>query len=156
MWEMDAGTTDTSMAAKFGVTRQAIALRRTKEGWQKIGALATVTQRAQLAADVKTCAGQFPGADALSAAVDIRADLLGNHRAEWAEHRRLFRLADISESFEKGKSAKISAEMIRIRQDGERKAYGISDEVQQQDSGAAKAPSEMSLAELAEALQKGG
>lgn len=154
LWEMDSAATDTSVADKFGVTRQAVAQTRQKQKWQKVGALATVTQRAQLAADAKTCAEQYPG-DAIDAAVDIRADLLGNHRAEWAEHRRLFKLADISESFEKGKSAKISAEMIRIRQDGERKAYGISDEVQQQDSGARKAPSEMSLAELAEALQKG-
>lgn len=154
LWEMDAGATDTSVAAKFGVTRQAVAQTREKQKWQKVGALATVNQRAQLAADAKTCVEQYPG-DAIDAAVDIRADLLGKHRAEWAEHRRLFPLSRISESFESGKSAKISAEMVRIRQDGERKAYGISDEIQQQDSGASKAPSEMSLAELAAALRGG-
>lgn len=153
-WEMDQAATDRTVSELFGITRQAVTLKRNAEGWQKVGALATVSQRAQLAADKKNCTEQeAPSrADAIDAAVDIRADVLGKHRSEWSEHRRLFPLANIRDDFNTGKSAKISAEMIRIRQDGERRAYGISDEVQQTDAGG-KDVSEMNLAELAQALR---
>lgn len=155
-WEMSQAATDTSVAAEFGVSRQAVSLKRQAEGWQKVGALATVTQRAQLAADkinlAQDLAANPKKAEALETAVDIRADLLGQHRSEWSEHRKLFPLANIRDDFNAGKSAKISAEMLRIRQDGERRAYGISDETQQQDDGATRPPSEMSLVELAAAL----
>lgn len=154
-WEMEQAATDTSVAALFGITRQAVALKRHAEGWQKVGALATVSQRAQLAADKKNCVEQDKPsrADAIDTAVDIRADVLGKHRAEWAQHRALFPLENIRDDFNAGKSAKISAEMVRIRQDGERRAYGISDETQQTDTGG-KDVAEMNLAELAQALRK--
>jgi len=77
----------------------------------------------------------------------VRADVLDRHRADWSEHRKLFTLQSIAENFDLGKSAKITAEMLKIRQDGERKAYGFDDVTNQPTGNAADA-----LAELARKL----
>lgn len=128
-WESDPEATDTSVADLFGVTRQAVAGKRERDGWAKVGVLQAVQQRAQLMAD-KTCANIALGnikSDSVDLAVEIRADVIERHRGDWAEHRKHFTISGIASDFDLGKSAKIAAEMIKIRQDGERKAYGLDD-----------------------------
>lgn len=127
-WEGDPEATDTSIAAIFGITKQAVEQQRKKNGWQKVGALQNVSERAQFAADNLAKLGLDKlKAEAVDMAVEIRADLLDRHRADWAEHRSHFTIAGIAADFELGKSAKITAEMLKIRQEGERKAYGLDD-----------------------------
>lgn len=142
LWESDQAQTDESIAEKFGVSKSAVVKARTqgKDSWKRVGSLLTVQQRAQFAADVKSNQSSDLGhfkSTTLDAAVEIRAKLLEQHRDDWKEHREQFTLPDIAANFELGKSAKITAEMLKIRQEGERKAYGL-DEQQTQESKSAE------------------
>ncbi len=139
-WEADAALSHADIAADLGVSRQAVAKRAAAEGWARAPELADLAKRAHLKADRRQVAGLVAGpVDSATekstlatreAAEDIRADVIERHRADWAEHRTHFRIADIAEDFDLGKRAKISAEMLKIRQQGEREAYGL-DAVQQ-------------------------
>jgi hypothetical protein len=135
-WEADPTATHESISEQFGVSRQAVSKKANAEGWAKVGALRQVAEKAQLKADAKVAAqvAQVAGATGknaqqatLEASVEIRADVIDRHRSDWAEHRKLFSLADVKKDFESGKKAKISAEMLLIRQKGERAAYGLDD-----------------------------
>lgn len=137
-WESDPAMTDHGLAAILGVSKQAVEQQRKKNKWQKAGALQNVNERAQFAADNLAKLGlDKQKADSVNAAVEIRAKLLEQHREDWKEHREQFTLPDIAANFELGKSAKITAEMLKIRQEGERKAYGL-DEQQTQESKSAE------------------
>lgn len=131
-WEADPTLTFEGLAEKLGLSRQAVSKKAKGDNWSKVGALRKVAERAQLKADRKVAqvAGATPKSaeDAtFEASVEIRADVIDRHRSDWAEHRKLFRLQDIKAKFEAGKQAKISAEMLLIRQKGERAAYGLED-----------------------------
>lgn len=107
-------------------------MRAKKEGWTRVASLSGINERAQFKADAKELGklgGQLgkPSAKAVELAEDIRADVLERHRSDWAEHRQYFKVPEIAADFEKGKSAKISSEMLLIRQRGERAAYGLED-----------------------------
>ena len=128
MWESDQSATDTSVAGVFGVSKQAVEQQRKKNNWQKVGAIQNVSERAQFAADNLSKLGlDKQKASSIDSAVEIRADVIDRHRGDWAEHRKHFTVVAISSDFELGKSAKITAEMLKIRQEGERKAYGLDD-----------------------------
>lgn len=141
LWESDPTQTDESIAEKFGVSKSAVVKARTqgKDSWKRAGSLLTVQQRAQFVADLKSNRqsdlGHFKSTT-IDAAVEIRAKLLEQHREDWKEHREQFTLPDIAANFELGKSAKITAEMLKIRQEGERKAYGLDEQQPQQGNNA--------------------
>lgn len=131
-WEADPTLTFEGLAERLGLSRQAVSKKAKGENWTKVGALRKVAEKAQLQADCKVA--QVAGATAknaeqatFDASVEIRADVIDRHRSDWAEHRKLFTLKDIKDKFEAGKQAKISAEMLMIRQRGERAAYGLED-----------------------------
>lgn len=131
-WEADPSLTFESLADKLGLSRQAVSKRANAEGWAKVGALRQAAEKAQFKADGKVAqvAGATSKKDAAAtfeASVEIRADVIDRHRVDWAEHRKNFAIAEIKEDFENGKKAKISAEMLLIRQKGERAAYGLED-----------------------------
>lgn len=134
MWESDIAVTFEDVAEQFGCTPAAVGQKAKKEGWERHPDLRSVTERAQIKADAKTLAqtldetlaGKYKKA-AREAAEDIRADIIHRHRADWAGHRKLFGMEEIKADFNEGKSAKISAEMILIRQRGERAAYGMDE-----------------------------
>lgn len=139
-WEADPALTFEALADKLTVSRQAISKKAKADGWAKVASLRDVVEKAQFRADTKVAnkvaaqVAQVAGATAKSDAtatydesVDIRADVIDRHRVDWAEHRREFAIAEIKTNFENGKKAKISAEMLLIRQKGERAAYGLED-----------------------------
>ena len=64
----------------------------------------------------------------LDLAVDRAANLLKTHQREWSDHRLKF---GIPSEYEDARNAKITAEMLILRQKGERIAWGL-------DEGAAK------------------
>jgi len=59
--------------------------------------------------------------------------VIARHREEWKIPRMLLqesftsRIGGTKDAFEKAKLAKITTEAIKIRQDGERKAWGLDD-----------------------------
>ena len=80
---------------------------------------------AKLDGQLDAGSSKVPTAASAAAAEDLRADVIERHRADWSEHRKLFTLQEIKDDFEQGKAAKISAEMLALRQKGERAAYGL-------------------------------
>lgn len=64
-------------------------------------------------------------AEAEAAAIDLRAKLIERHRKEWDIARKRVYEAANGNDFEKAKLGKITAEAIKIIQEGERKAWGI-------------------------------
>lgn len=131
-WEADPKENFETIGQAMGVSRVAVSKRAAKEGWERVKTLRQIVQKAQLQADkVSAKVSEVSGAPLKSAAelaVDVRSDVLERHRADWAEHRKFFGLDEIKEDFDNGKKAKISAEMLLIRQKGERAAYGLDEE----------------------------
>lgn len=122
----ETGASFGSLARRFGISRQGIAKRAKAEGWSD-GADVAGLIRQQVVNKVAGCVDADPvkKAVALNQASDAAAEVVKLHRAEWQGHRGLFPLKDLAENFEKGKAAKISAEMIGIRQRHERQAWGL-------------------------------
>jgi hypothetical protein len=136
---------------RWDVSVEAIRQRRSKEEWQKRGTLASVAEKAQIAADRAAVSADQSGelgsqlgiqvgtqvaaeddkkaaersAIVEDAAVKLRASLLERHRNEWNMARKIAYEAAQSRDFEKAKLAKITTETLRNIQDGERKAWGL-------------------------------
>lgn len=119
------------------VSEVAILKRARKELWAKKASMKTVAELAQFKADQKAAKADKPLSEAES--VDIRANILETHRREWQEHRERFPFeaiitmvegnpasATLTEDGEKiARTAKVVAETIKHRQQGEREAWGL-------------------------------
>jgi hypothetical protein len=57
----------------------------------------------------------------------LRADVIEKHREEWGEHRTTFPMSNMlgEDGLGVARVAKTVAEAIKIRQEGERKAWGL-------------------------------
>ena len=127
--EREAGKSFPELAKKHGVSHQAIQKRAKNEGWGD-GADIGVTVRRKVAEKVAgLVAGCNPKkkAEALENAAKKGFDIIQRHQKDWDEHHRLFTVAGVATEFETGKSAKICAEMLAIRQKAERAAYGLEE-----------------------------
>lgn len=122
-----SGESFNSLAERFGVSVGAIHKRSKREGWgdgTDVGAVIRREVNAKVngihldAKDAETRAA------AIDAAAERGADIIRLHRAEWQQHRARFGAApqDMTEV----KLARCSAEMLRIRQAGEREAWGLN------------------------------
>lgn len=139
-WEADPKQNFETIAKTMGVSRVAVSKRANDKDdpWVRVQSMREIVTKAQRRADEREVAAKV-SADAAKvsgvttkraseeAAVDLRADVLERHRSDWVVHRSLFTTDEIKAQFEVGKAAKISAEMLAIRQKGERAAYGIED-----------------------------
>ncbi|MFN7197602.1 MAG: hypothetical protein ACK4MJ_10585, partial [Hylemonella sp.] len=128
----EPGASFPELAEKYGVSHQAIQKRAKAEGWGDGTDVADTIRRkvAEKVAGVVAACNQKKKAEAIDAAAERGADVVRRHQAEWEDHRARF--GSVPADFEDGKLAKISAEMLRIRQEGERRAWGL-------DADAAKA-----------------
>lgn len=127
LWESDSSQTFEAIAKRVDVTRAAVSKRAKQEGWTRPSNLKEISEAAQVQADSQVAPQllEVDGARAKRDAIHVRSVVLARHRTDWVEHRRHFPLSRIAEDFEAGKQAKISAEMLLLRQRGEREAYGI-------------------------------
>lgn len=131
-WESDPreGYTWIVSEMNLGVSDEAIRKRARNEGWAKKASLKTIVERAQARADAKVT-GKVTGKVTPvteSEAVDLRASVIEKHRDEWAEHRETFTLPLLTgeeSGLNMSRIAKMTAETIRIRQQGEREAWGL-------------------------------
>jgi hypothetical protein len=113
--EREAGASFPELAARFGVSHQAIQKRAKTEGWgDGVGVVAACNPKKK--------------AEAIDAAADRAAAVVERHKQDWDAHRARF--GAVPEHFEDGKLAKITAEMLRIRHDGERRAWGLDEAAQ--------------------------
>lgn len=60
-------------------------------------------------------------------AQEEKAAVIYRHRKEWEEHNEIMQHAIAMRDAEEAKFAKLTAEILKIRQEGERKAWGIAD-----------------------------
>ncbi len=125
--EYEAGASQSELAKRHGVSRKAIQKHITAEGWAQdiSGTLDRLTE-AKVAGVVAGCVPKKKAA-ALDRAADAKAAVIMRHKEEWEQHQQLIRAAVENGDFDAAKLAKITAETIKIRQEGERKAWGITD-----------------------------
>jgi hypothetical protein len=125
--EREAGASFPELAAKWGVSHQAIQKRAKAEGWGDGQDVAQAIRRkiAEKVAGVVASCNPKKRAEAIDAAADRSAEVVRRHQTEWEDHRARF--GSVPADFDDGKLAKISAEMLKIRQEGERRAWGLDE-----------------------------
>lgn len=131
--EREAGASFPDLGARFGVSHQAIQKRAKAEGWGDGQDVQDAIRRkvAEKVAGIVAAENPKKKAAAIDAAAETGAAIIRKHQSEWQDHRNKF--GSVPESFDAGKLAKISAEMLTIRQKGERLAHGIEDARQEVD-----------------------
>lgn len=143
LWEADPTMSQRDLAELAGVSQVAVQKRIKKEGWQKVSDQGDLARRAYDKADkaaikggdalpvVQGAAAEHPDAVtapsgvAAATAVELRAKVIERHRKEWDGARNNVYKAIQNADFEKAKLGKITAEALKIIQDGERKAWGL-------------------------------
>lgn len=130
--EYEAGSSMGALSRTYGVSKTAISKRARKEGWTQ-----DVTEAVNRLVNAKVygvvaSVNQEKKAAAMAAAADERVAVIHRHQDEWRRHQAIIDEALANNDFERAKLAKITAETIRIRQDGERRAWGIDLTQQQQ------------------------
>lgn len=123
--EYEAGASQSELSRRHGLSRTAIQKRIRAEGWMRdVSETIDRLTAARVAGVVAGCNPQKK-AEALERAADAKAAVIMRHKAEWERHRTIMDEALAASDFERAKLAKITAETLRIRQDGERRAWGI-------------------------------
>lgn len=125
--EREAGASFDTLAQRYGVSKTAIIKRAKAERWSDGRDVGEIIRRkvTEKVTGAVTTGNPKKRAEAIDAAAERAAELVRRHQAEWEDHRARF--GSVPDSFEDGKLAKISAEMLRIRQEGERRAWGLDE-----------------------------
>jgi hypothetical protein len=124
----EAGQSFRVLAGKYPITMQAIQKRAKAEGWgdgTDIGK-AVLKKAADKVVGLVVTDNPQKKAAAIDAAARKMASVIETHRAEWRDHRDRF--GSVPNDFDDGKLAKISSEILSIRQKGERVAHGIDNQ----------------------------
>lgn len=135
-WEADPTLTFEALATRYGISRPAVSKMAGKQGWVKSGSLNSINRAAQLRADsvevtseVSSVTAKKPLPESVDQSTELRSRLIQSHRNEWRRHASLYSLEVMKDSdFELSKKAKISSEMLAIRQKAERTAWGMDDD----------------------------
>lgn len=155
--EYEAGATMGELSRRHGVSKPTISVRARKEGWtQEISELVNRMAEAKANGIANTVSPKKKAA-AIDAAADAKAAVMLRHKKEWERHQEIMDAALDAGNFEQAKLAKITAETLKIRQEAERRAWGIQDKIETEVSGGVAVTHAVS-AEVAEmlALVKGG
>lgn len=150
-WEGEPVATYSSLAAKYNIEVSNISRRCAKEGWVKRGQLASINEAAQRKADARCDANGNANASETQRAcgaadlatrdesIDLRAEVLERHRREWSELEafRKVALKAMKDAHEAGDreawsvaktaadTAKSNISALEIKQQGERRAWGL-------------------------------
>lgn len=152
LWEADPKLSMAGLARLINVSKEAVSKRAKAEGWVKVSeneaAAKVVRQKAEVRADQRTAdlaettppvgdgtapdehpdAPQTPLQASVDTAVEARAKIIERHRREWDGARNRVYKALQGNDFDQAKLGKITAEALKIIQDGERKAWGLDAE----------------------------
>ncbi|MEI6560158.1 MAG: hypothetical protein WCO00_17305 [Rhodospirillaceae bacterium] len=125
---------------KVSVMRRKDAAAAAGYTWERRATLAGINAAAQRKADAAATRNAESNAVTLPVmqaareeSEDLRATVIGRHRQEWVEVAALrdeaiaLRHEDLSAAYGKARFAKITAEVVKLQQDGERKAWGLDD-----------------------------
>ena len=135
--------------------KSSVSLRMTNDAnagkpWKRHGSLEGINVRAHRKADAMVGSGGEDRSEvndpdgelnaishkkelAVEESTDLRAEVIARHRREWMtiiilqNEALVDRKVDHKLAFEKSKLAKINTEIIKLRQDGERRAWGLDD-----------------------------
>lgn len=121
-----SGESFKSLAERFGVSVGAIHKRAKREGWgdgTDVGAVIRRRVNARVNGIHLDARDHEARAAAIDAAAERGADVLHLHRQDWAKHRARF--GSEPENMNEARLGKLAAEMLRARQEGERKAWGL-------------------------------
>ena len=133
--EYEAGASQSDLSKRYGVSRKAIQKHNTAEGWtQDVSGTINRMAEAKVAGIVAGCDPKKK-AEAFARASDAKAAVMVRHKEEWERHQTLIDEALAEGDFDKAKLAKITAETLKIRQEGERKAWGVQDRAETEVSG---------------------
>ena len=138
--EREAGTSFPELAAKYGVSHQAIQKRAKKEGWASGEEVQEVIRRkvAEKVASVVANDNPQKKAAAIDAAAERSAEVIRRHRDETnairerlysglKSHKAAATRGDKQLAFEDLKAAKISSETLLNIHRAERQAWGIDE-----------------------------
>ncbi len=142
LYETTPDATFESVAVEFGVTSRT--LKRWSSGsWKKAGG-PIITAKAHAVADKISRAVELAGPEAaeeekqgaadaarIEAAVDERAGIIAKHRGEWGIIRGLVAEAVRARDGAKAKLAVDVGRALELAQRGERRAWGLTDDVPQ-------------------------
>lgn len=148
--EYEAGATMGELSRRHGVSKPAISKRARAEGWMR-DVSDTVNRLAEAKVNgVVNAVTPQKKAEAVNRAAEAKAAVITRHQREWDRHQALIDEALSEGSFDKAKLAKITAETIKIRQEGERKAWGIMDKtaLDHTSSGGSPSPRPVELSRL--------
>lgn len=131
-YEYECGTSMNELMRRYGVNKSSISRRAKHEGWTQY-----LTDAVDRLAEAKANGlAHSRGVDfktrsqALEEAADRKVAVINRHRQEWDEHAKWVQQAIEDGDLEAAKLAKITAETLKIRQEGERKAWGIADRIE--------------------------
>lgn len=142
-WEVvragyEAGEDAAALALRHGLTPAGLLRRAKRDGWMRPAEVSAA------GADEEMRLSGGPsrqGQDAAAAVGDPvpepgdRAAVTRRHRREWEMQRELSDRAAREEDMELAKLAKLIAETLKIRQESERRAWGIADRAETEVSG---------------------
>lgn len=125
--EYEAGATMGELSRRHGVSKTAISKRARAESWtQDISG--TINRMAEAKVyGLVDIVNPKKKVEAQKRAAGAVASVMLRHKEEWKRHQALIDDALKAGDFNKAKLAKITAETLKIRQEGERKAWGIAD-----------------------------
>jgi len=123
----EAGESITDVAKWLGVDRALVSRRAKAESWSNGEDVEETIRRkvTEKVTGIVTACDPKKKAEALDAAASRRADVEIRHQIEWEEHKSLVDQAIAAQDFDAAKLAKITAETLKIRQEGERKAWRL-------------------------------
>ena len=133
--EREAGESFDKLAQAHGVTKAAIIKQAKKHNWSDGTDVGAAVRRkvTEMVTGVVTGGNPEKKAQAIEKAAAKVVAVVASHQKEWHDHRERFGVpktsaeVEVKESFEDAKLAKITAEMLMIRQKGERAAHGLED-----------------------------
>lgn len=133
--EYEAGASMGELSRRHGVSKTAISKRARTESWlQDLSGTVNRMAEAKVYGVVDTV-NPKKKAEALDRAADAKAAVMLRHKNEWERQQEISDRAMATEDFDLAKLAKITAETLKIRQEGERKAWGIQDKAETEVSG---------------------
>ena len=125
--EREAGASFGDLAARFGVSKAAVSKASKREGWGDGSDVGEIIRRkvTEKVTGVVTAETARHKAEIIDAAAEKGAEVIRLQRDDWERHRNHF--GSVPADLDAGKLAKLSAEMLAIRQKAERIAWGLDE-----------------------------
>lgn len=127
--QREAGASLGELSRLFDIDKSRISRRARKEGWATPAeAAATIRQRVNSRVNLDPAKKEV----ALDRAVDQATEIVVRHRRDWVRHHELFTVEACAADFDHAKRARITAEVLSLRQKGELSAWGLHNQSQEE------------------------